>query len=350
VLGVSPSTVSNAYNRPDQLSPALREQILKTAEAIGYAGPDPIARNLRRGRTGALGVVFSEPLPYPFDDPTAVAMLQGLAARAADEQFALMFVPGSANLPAHGDSIREAAVDGFILHSLHDDDARLQLAIARPLPAVIVDSPRLTEVDFVGIDDRGAATTAMGHLLELGHRSIAVLSFRLTGHGHVGLVDAADRGGATAAVARERLAGCAAAISAAGLAWEDVLVEECAASAIEAGRRGAHELLDRAPEATAVFAFSDQLALGARRAALERGLDIPADLSIIGFDDCAGAAEGLTTIHQSEHEKGRIAVERLLKGLSGTAHRPERHILPTHLVVRSSTGPPGRGHGASSSR
>ncbi len=141
-------------------------------------------------------------------------------------------------------------------------------------------------------------------------------------------------------MARERLAGCAAAISAAGLAWEDVLVEECAASSIEAGRQGARELLDRAPGATAVFAFSDLLALGARRAALDRGLDIPGDLSIVGFDDCAGAAEGLTTIHQPEHEKGRIAVERLLAGLSGGPHRPERLILPTRLVVRRSTAPP----------
>jgi DNA-binding LacI/PurR family transcriptional regulator len=340
VLGVSPSTVSNAYNRPDQLSPALREQILQTAEAVGYAGPDPIARNLRRGRTGALGVVFSEPLPYPFTDPTAITMLQGLVERAADEQFALMFVPGSTDLPAHGNSIRGAAVDGFILHSLHDDDARLRLAIARPLPAVVIDSPRLTEVDFVGIDDRGAAAVAMGHLLELGHRAPAVLSFRLTGHGHVGLVDESERRGATAAVARERLAGCADAMAAAGLEWEEVLVEECAASTVAAGRVGAHELLDRAPGTTAVFAFSDLLALGARQAALERGLEIPGDLSIVGFDGCAGEPEGLTTIFQPEHEKGRIAAERLLEGLAGTSRKPERHILPTHLVLRSSTAPP----------
>ncbi len=340
MLGVSPSTVSNAYNRPDQLSPALREQILKTAEAVGYAGPDPIARNLRRGRTGALGVVFSEPLPYPFDDPTAVTMLQGLAARAADEQFALMFVPGSADLPAHGNSIRGAAVDGFILHSLHDDDTRLKLAIARPLPAVVVDSPRLTEVDFVGIDDRGAAETAMAHLLGLGHRCPAVLSFRLTGHGHVGLVGENERRGATAAVARERLAGCADAMAAAGLKWERVLVEECAASSIAAGRQGAHELLERAPETTAIFAFSDLLALGARQAALERGLSVPGDVSVVGFDGCAGEPEGLTTVYQPEHEKGRIAAERLLEGLARGTRYPQSHILPTHLIVRSSTAPP----------
>jgi LacI family transcriptional regulator len=181
---------------------------------------------------------------------------------------------------------------------------------------------------------------AMGHLLELGHRAPAVLSFRLTGHGHVGLVDEKERRGVTAAVARERLAGSADAMAAAGLGWDEVLVEECASSSVDAGRDGAHELLDRAPATTAIFAFSDLLALGARQAALERGLSVPGDLSIVGFDGCAGEAEGLTTIYQPEHEKGRIAAERLLEGLAGGPRRPERHILPSHLVVRGSTAPP----------
>src|SRR5204863_2349682 len=84
-LGVSPSTVSNAYNRPDQLSPALRERVLLTAAELGYAGPDPVARSLRSGRAGAIGVVFPERVAYAFDDPAAVRFLQGLS-HAADEQ------------------------------------------------------------------------------------------------------------------------------------------------------------------------------------------------------------------------------------------------------------------------
>jgi DNA-binding LacI/PurR family transcriptional regulator len=337
-LGVSPSTVSNAYNRPDQLSPALREQILETAAAVGYPGPNPLARNLRRGRTGAVGVVFSEPLPYPFDDPTAVAMLQGLAGRAADEQVALMFVPGSTDLAAHEESIRAAAVDGLILHSLHDDDTRLELALTRRLPTVIIDSPRLADVDFVGIDDRAAVATAARHLLDLGHRRLGVLSFRLTGHGHLGPVDPAAPG-VTAGVGRGRIEGCAAAVTGAGLRWDEVPVQECPASTIEAGRLGTHELLDRAGDVTAMVAFSDLLAVGAVRAAAERGLTIPGDLSIVGFDDTAAADEGITTVYQSEHDKGRIAAELLLGALTGRDGEPQHHVLPTRLVVRDSTGP-----------
>src|SRR5687768_7674088 len=84
-LGVSPSTVSNAYNRPDQLSPALRKRVLETAAELGYAGPDPVARSLRSGRAGAVGVVFYERLPYAFADPAAVLFLQGVS-KVIDER------------------------------------------------------------------------------------------------------------------------------------------------------------------------------------------------------------------------------------------------------------------------
>src|SRR5215207_4327650 len=99
-VGVSPSTVSNAFNRPEQLSPALRERVLRTAAELGYGGPDPIARSLRSGRAGAIGVVFPERLPYAFDDPTALRFLQGLSDAADDEQLAVVLVPGAPDRPA----------------------------------------------------------------------------------------------------------------------------------------------------------------------------------------------------------------------------------------------------------
>ena len=83
-LGVSPSTVSNAYNRPDQLSAALRERVLHTASELGYAGPDPVARSLRSGRAAAVGVVFHDRLAHAFDDPAAVLFLQGFTAGTDD--------------------------------------------------------------------------------------------------------------------------------------------------------------------------------------------------------------------------------------------------------------------------
>ena len=341
VLGVSPSTVSNAYNRPDQLSPALRERILRTAAELGYAGPDPVARSLRSGRAGAIGVVFSERLPYAFDDPAAVRFLQGLAQAAGDQQLAVVLVPGSPDRSTReGQAVRNAAVDGFILHSLHDGDPVVEATLARRLPTVIIDAPIVPAVDFVGIDDRAAAETAVRHLLDLGHRHLAVLSFQLALPAHDGPARRRRQAAATARVAAERLAGCAQAIAAAGLNWADVPVQECSTTSIEAGRTGAHALLEAAHDATALFAFSDPLALGAKLAARERGLAIPRDLSIIGFDDTAPPSDELTTIHQPQRDKGRMATERLIQAIATEPPAPRHQLLPTRLITRASTAPP----------
>jgi DNA-binding LacI/PurR family transcriptional regulator len=340
VLGVSPSTVSNAYNRPDQLSPALRERVLRTAAELGYSGPDPVARSLRSGRAGAIGVVFAEPLPYAFDDPAAVRLLQGLSEATVEEQLALVLVPGPPDRPTPGLAVGNAAVDGFIVHSLAPGTPLLEATLQRRLPVVVVDAPATDGLDFVGIDDRAAAETAVRYLLELGHRRLAVLSLNLSPAGR-GSVDARRQGDGLRGVARRRIEGCARAIAAAGLDWSDVPVEDRPATTIEDGRLGAHALLERAPGITALFAFSDPLALGARLAARERGLSVPGDLSIIGFDGTAPAAEDLTSIHQPQRDKGRIAGRRLIEALGDDPPAPGRELLPAHLLRRGSTGPPG---------
>jgi DNA-binding LacI/PurR family transcriptional regulator len=340
VVGVSPSTVSNAYNRPDQLSPALRERILRTAAELGYPGPDPLARNLRRGRAGALGVLFEEQLPYPFDDPHAVRVLQGVAEGIAEQGLALVLVPGSPDRATHGEAIRNAAVDGFILHSLVQDEPLLQIALERQLPAVIIDAPPVDGLDFVGIDDRTGAATATDHLLALGHTNLGILTFRLTARIHPGPVPLAERRRATSTIGRDRLQGCADSISAAGLNWAEVPVQECSTTSVEAGRVGTRALLERAPDITGIVAFSDRLALGAKLEASHFGMSVPGDLSIVGFDDVLPAVDDLTTINQPQLDKGRIAAERLIDRLAGGKSVPRREILPTSLVVRGSTGPP----------
>lgn len=339
-LGVSPSTVSNAYNRPDQLSAQLRERILRKAAELGYPGPDPVARNLRRGRAGAIGVIFAEPLEYTFDDPAALRLLQGVAQAADAAQLAVMLLPGPPDRPAPSQAVRNAAVDGFIAHSLPPDDPLLQAMLQRRMPTVIVDSPEIDDLDLVGIDDRAGAEMAVRHLLELGHRRVAVLSFRLAVHGRGGPVDAPLQEQAPPGVARRRLEGCARAVAAAGLDWSDVPVQDCAVSGIEQGRAGTHAILERAPTTTALFAFSDPLAIGARLAARERGLAVPGDLSVIGFDGSAAAVEGLTSIEQPQRDKGRVAAQRLIRALDDDPPPPGRALLPTRLVVRGSTASP----------
>ena len=347
--GVSPSTVSNVYNRPEVVSPQLRDRVLLAATELGYAGADPAARSLRSGRTGAIGVVLRERLAYSFDDPAAVRFLQGVSDAADPQQLALVIVPAyPEQAGAYSAAIGRAAVDGLILYSLVADDPLVEASLQRRLPTVVVDSPApgdlpLTErCAFVGIDERAAAAAAVGHLMDLGHRRLGVLSLRLSADAHPGPAGAREQAGATASVARGRLEGARRAAEAAGLDWAGVAVQQCQISDVESGRAGAHALLDRAPDTTAIFALSDPLALGARLAARERGLTAPGDVSIVGFDDSAPEAEGLTTIHQPLREKGLTAAELLLWMLAGD-HDGGRTLLATRLVARGSTAAPSGG-------
>ena len=352
-VGVSPSTVSNAFNRPERLSPALRERVLRTAAELGYGGPDPVARSLRSGRAGAIGVVFRRSLAYAFDEPATIELLRGVSDVTDPRQLALLLVPGLPQLdPAIGPAVGNAAVDGLIVYSMAADDPLFHAARGRRLPTVIVDSPTVADVEaigepatadanFIGIDDRAAAETAVRHLLDLGHRRLAVLSFGLTVHSRPGPADLLHQAEAVASVPKARLEGSARAVEAAGLEWSEVPVELVPVTSADGCLAGARALLDRAPGVTAVFAFSDPLALAVWQAARERGLSVPGDLSIVGFDDTAPAGEGLTTIHQPLRDKGRIAAERML-GALGEGPPPGRgELLPTRLVVRGSTAPPG---------
>jgi DNA-binding LacI/PurR family transcriptional regulator len=270
-------------------------------------------------------------------------------AEAVDpEPLALVLVPGREEGPSSSLAVRNAAVDGLIVYSVSFDDPLFEATRQRRLPTVIVDSPALVDLpgiddpalDFVGIDDRAAGESVVRHLLDLGHRRLAILSFGLSAHAHGGPADARAQAEATASVPKARLEGCARALAAAGLDWSSVPVEQCPIHSVESGRVRGHALLERAPDATAVFAFSDALALGVRLAARERGLSVPGDLSIAGFDDTAPAAEELTSMHQPLRDKGRIAAQRLLLALAD--ERPARACepLPTRLVIRGSTAAP----------
>jgi len=342
-VGTSPSTVSNAFNRPERLSPELRERIMRVAAELGYGGPDPVGRSLRSGRVGAIGVVFRRTLAYAFDDPATAPFLRGVSEVTDAQQLAVVVVPGLPDEhPSHGPAIRNVAVDGLIVYSVAADDPLFEAARRRGRPTVVVDSPAPEDapgLDFVGIDDRAAAESAMRHVLELGHRRVGVLSFGTSAHATPGPADVAMQERATASVTRRRLEGCARALTAAGLPWAQVPVQQCPVSSIEQGTAGGRALLDGHPDVTAIVAFSDPLALGARLAAADRGLTVPGELSIIGFDDTAPPAERLTSVHQPHADKGRIAAERLLAALNGSPPAGTQELLPTRLVVRDSTAP-----------
>ena len=338
VMGVSRTTVSNAYNRPDQLTPELRERVLETARGLGYPGPDPAGRRLRQGRAGAVGVLLTEQLSYAFADSAAVAFLEGLARRCEDAAEALALIPLGRGEEA-ANVVREAFVDALCVYSLPDRHPALAAALDRRLPVVVVDGPRANATTFVGLDDRGGARALAEHLVELGHRRLAVIVPTLVFDGREGRVDDARLRKAAYYNDRERLAGVREALEAADISWQQTLIEE-RSNRQDAGAAAARSLLAETPRPTALIAMSDQLALGAIRAAHELGLEVPTDLSIGGFDDIPEAAQSqppLTTVRQPLVDKGLLAGDRLFELIDG--NQPPDALLPVQLVVRESTGP-----------
>jgi len=341
-VGVSAATVSNAYNRPDQLSPELRERVFAAARKLGYAGPDPVARGLRRGRSGAVGVLYADRLSYAFADPAAVMFLEGVSEAAEEAALGLLLVPAPLREARDRASVGEAAVDGFVIYCLAEDDPLVDAALERRLPVVLVEQPSREEAPSVETDDVGGARAAAEHLLGLGHERLGIVSFELGRDVSGSLAGLERQRTATYRPSRLRLEGYAAAIEDAGLSWADVPVYEAAENAPEQGRIAAGVLLSREHRPTAILTLSDQLALGVFEAAKKMGLSIPEDLSVVGFDDVPEASRtepALTTVYQPHVEKGLIAGRMLVAQLRGVEPQsPEP--LPTWLVVRGSTAPP----------
>jgi DNA-binding LacI/PurR family transcriptional regulator len=339
-LGVSRSTVSNAYNHPDQLSSELRARILARADELGFPGPNPLARGLRRQRVGAVGVILSERLSYAFADPGAVALFDGLAQALEADHLSLLIIAGGPEQDLDPVRVDQAVVDAWVAHGGHDDQLALFVAQSRPEPLVILDHPRLPGVPVIGIDDQGGGRLAMSHLVTLGHQRIAVLSLPLLPDGASGPVDDDRIRRATFGVTRARLAGAIEA--AAGLPAGGLRVVECPRNDQSVAADATLALIGSAEPPTAVFAMSDQLALGAIRGAGLAGARVPEDLSVVGFDDVPASVQSdppLTTIHQPLRDRGFKAgmmVRDLLAGQSV----PEHTEYPVYLVVRSSTAPP----------
>src|SRR6266496_715834 len=333
--GVSVGSASQAFGRPELVSDQVRERVLAAAKALGYSGPDPAARRLRTGRTGVIGLIFAERLGYQFTDPAAPAFLRGVARGMQRAPLGLLLIPDSRYRDQAALTVREAAVDGFIVYSAPRNDPRVETALARRLPVVTVDQPRETTTPFVGIDDRAAARSAADHLRELGHERVGVLSF-------VRALDPEER--LVLDISVERLKGYEEGL---GGAWDESLVRICRPNAARPARAAALELLGERSPPTAILAMSDVLAIGALQAAAELRVSVPDELSLVGFDDspAAGlATPPLTTVAQPHEEKGRLAAEWLLEAIEGGSDSQDRRraILPTELVVRESTAPPQR--------
>lgn len=334
-LGVSRMTVSNAFSRPDQLSAELRERILSRADRLGYLGPDPTARSLATGSSGTIGVLWGGRLRTSLADEVSARFLGAIADELAPDGYALTLLPALTTadvVPA-----RDVAMDGAIAYSCRPDLPALDWLRRRHLPLVHVD---LIGDPSITIDDRGGARMAAQHLIDLGHRRIAVV---MDGFGDVtGVLDGgpARHRVQRAHVPTERLAGWTDALDAAGV--EPVLVAQ--PNAFTDARAAARDLFDRVRDVTGVLCLTDVIAHDVIAVAAERGLDVPGDVSVVGFDDHPLAARsGLTTVRQDVDAKGRAAAQALrrevIRAADPAAAAATSRVLPVEFVVRTSTGP-----------
>jgi DNA-binding LacI/PurR family transcriptional regulator len=331
-LKVSRTTVSNAYNRPDQLSADLRERVLATAKRLGYAGPDPVARSLRTRKAGAVGLVLTEPLNYSFSDPAAVNFVAGLAESCEEVGQGLLLVAvGPGRTVAEGSTaVLSAGVDGFVVYSVADDDPYLQVVLQRRLPVVVVDQPKdVPGTSGVCIEDRAAMRELAHYVIGLGHRDIGLLTMRL-GRERIGdtpVVASTERlRSPHYHVQRERIDGVRDAMIAAALDPDSLTVVESYEHLPTSGGAATAVALHANPRITALMCTADVLALSALDHLRARGIYVPGQMTVTGFDGVPEALQrGLSTVSQPSVEKGRLA--------GGLLHNPPRSGLPVNKVL-----------------
>src|SRR3954469_10166842 len=294
LAGVSIMTASYTYNRPGRVSEQARSKVLAAAARLGYPGPDPSARSLRRGRTQTLGVVMGEHLTYAFDDPQAVKFLAGVAEVCAERAYGMTILPITGG-PEDVPRVTGAAVDGFVVWTTSDDDPVLAAVRATNRPAVIHGGPAVEGLELVTIDNRAAAA-AVGAVAFGSASRPAVVSLPLS-RDRISTVP--DGGGITDVlfpVTRARLEGYRQAAEDAGFAWHDVRIAVCAHNDAAEAEQAMAALLasDEPPDAVAVM--SDEQAAGVISAVRTAGLAVPTDVAVTGWDDAAVAARlDLTT-------------------------------------------------------
>lgn len=326
-VGVSRSAVSFAFNSPQRIATSTRDRILAVAKEMGYA-PNTLARMLQAGQTQSLGVLLPQNLAKIMENPYYARFLMGVGQICDQEGFTLLLTPPLRDSMLK--AIPYAAVDGFVVCGLETDRGEVAELVRRNIPFVLVDSDPQENVPSVDVDDEGGARNVVRHLLDLGHRRLAVLSIdpgpERAVRGYRGPLG-------------RRMAGIVAALAEAGMTMDDVILVEVPATRADGFRAAKAVMADYAP--TAIVALSDVLAFGVVDALHDLGVAVPDEVSVAGFDDLTEAAwlrPRLTTVRQAIATKGRTAADYLISAIRGEDQHPHQ-LLSTSLIVRDSTGP-----------
>ncbi|AQR61477.1 alanine racemase [Brevundimonas sp. LM2] len=321
--GVSTKTVSRVLNGEPNVTERVREKVRAAAEALNYH-PNVLAQALVRRRSHLIGLVYENPSPS-----YVVELQMGVLERLQDERYRLVVIPVSSVARREAEIVgllRSAALDGVVLAPPASDNPR----ILSDLAAAGIRFARIAPTADPGagpgnwVDDVAAAREIAEHLIDLGHRRIAVIT-----------------GDPTHASSTMRMEGYRLAFAAADLPVLDALIEPGLFTR-QSGYDAAMRLLDGPERFTAILSQNDDMAVGALMAARERGLDVPGNLSIVGFDDSEVSRTSwpaITTVRQPVFEMAVSAADMVLAQLDGGAVRM-RHDHPHQLIVRGSSAPP----------
>ncbi|WP_433347618.1 LacI family DNA-binding transcriptional regulator [Micromonospora sp. CA-111912] len=321
---VSVGTVSNVLNRPDTVAPATRQRVLEAITELGYVRNDS-ARQLRAGQSRTIAIVVLDVANPFFTD-----VVRG-AEQVVEEAGAMLIVCNSGEDGArerrHLELLEEQRVRGVLITPVrHGSQPHLEKLVDRGIPVVLVDrgAGRASRCS-VAVDDVLGGRLAMDHLLDQGHRRIAYLG------GPFSIAQVAERHAGAAAALDERGDGA------------ELRVATTASLTVAAGRRAAEDLLalPARQRPTAVFCANDLIALGVLQEVTTRGMRVPADVAIVGYDDiefAGAAAVPLSSVRQPREQLGRTAAQLLLEeGESGETHRHRHVVFQPELVVRRSS-------------
>ena len=298
-------TVSYTYRQPERVAEATRAKVLEAAERLGYRGPNPVARSLRSGSIGNLGVVLGEHLTYAFEDPQAARFLAGVSRVCVEHRLGLVLIPSTGGAD-DVDRIQEATVDGFVLWTTVEGDPVLDAVAATGRPAAIQGGPAVAGIQVVTADDQGAACAIAHHMLEDAQTPV-ILSHPLDRARRTGLLWGPDTDVAFP-VTRARLTGYKQAFEERGHSWSEVPVAVVARHTRDEGRQVITKVLNHF-RPHAVIAMSDQLAAGAIDA-------LGRSTRVTGWDDSELASSlGFPSIRQSLFEQG-VACANIAAGVT----------------------------------
>jgi DNA-binding LacI/PurR family transcriptional regulator len=321
--GVSRSTVSRVVNGSSQVTAHVEQAVREAIDALNYV-PNRAARSLASRRTQLIALVIPESTAKVFSDPFFASIVQGIAMYLAETDYMLnMLVATEAKQENTRRYLMGGNVDGALIVSHHSGD-HSYAHLERSLPVVFAGRPLLPNVAggsyFVGVDDAAGERGVIEHLIERGRTAIGAIA-----------------GPQDMPPGLDRFSGWKQAVIEAGVG--DGSLVEVGDFTMEGGAAAMNALLDRGVAIDAVAAANDQMAIGALNAIRERGLRIPDDIAVVGFDDNylgVTSIPTLTTVHQPSIELGTTMAEVLVNLIDGVPVE-QATILPTHLVIRESS-------------